>query len=195
VHETLRGRLSLTDELAMMTLRIASVRVVGRRQHEKEAVVKKLRVVLSVLVLWPLSLHGDGVANFDLSTGEGFIAKSVIQEGFGLNNGQIRKASDRVSFAFAEKDTLAVNCTSGATLETFVEFGSDVGSTSTYSKGQLLGFELTGFVDPEWVKDPPSATVLCSGPGSLGQVTERRFTLSAVLEGESVVLLGGGITP
>lgn len=180
----------------MMTLRIASVWAVGRRQHKREAVVKKLRVVLSVLVLLPLSLHGDGVANFDLVTGEGFIAKSVIQEGFALNNGQIRKVADRVSFAFAEVDTVAVNCASGATLEAFIEFGSDVGSTLTYSKGQLLGFQLTGFVDPEWVKDPPSADDLCSpGHGTFGQIAERRFTLSAVLEDESVVILGGGITP
>jgi hypothetical protein len=158
-------------------------------------VVKKLRVVLSVLVLWPLSLQGDGVANFDFATGEGFIAKSVIQEGFDLNNGQVRKVSDRVSFAFAEKDTVAVNCASGVTLEAFIEFGSDVGSTLAYAKGQLVGFELTGFVDPEWVKDPPPAAVLCSGPGTFGQITERRFTLSAVLGDESVELLGGGVIP
>jgi hypothetical protein len=64
-----------------------------------------------------------------------------------------------------------------------------------YNKSQLLGFELTGFVDPAWVKDPPSAQTLCSGPGTFGQITERRFTLSAMLGDESVVLLGGGSTP
>jgi hypothetical protein len=157
--------------------------------------VNKSLVVLSVLVLWPLSLQGDGVATFDFVTGEGFVPKSVIQERFDLNNGQVKKMSASVSFAFAEKDTVAVNCASSVTLEAFIEFGSNVGSTLSYSKGQLLGFELTGFVDPEWVKDPPPAEILCSGPGTFGRIAERRFTLSAVLGNESFVLLGGGSTP
>ena len=63
----------------------------------KEGSVNKLLVALSVLALWPLSLRGDGVANFDFATGEGFVPKSVVQEAFGLNNGQIRKMSESVS--------------------------------------------------------------------------------------------------
>jgi hypothetical protein len=156
--------------------------------------VNKLLVALSVLVLWPLSLRGDGVAQFDTVTGEGFVPKSVIQVAFDLSNGQLKRMSDSVSFAFAEKDTLVVNCKNGHTLEAFVEFGSNVGSTLAYGKGQFVGFDLTGFVDPEWVKDPPAADTFCPG-GTFGQTTERRFTLSAVLGDETIVILGGGITP
>jgi len=157
--------------------------------------VSKLLVALSVLALWPLSLRGDGVTNFDFATGEGFVPKSVVQEAFDLSNGQVRKMSNSVSFAFAERDSVAVNCASGVRLEAFIEFGSNVGSTLAYSKGQFVGFDLTGFVDPEWVKDPPSAQTLCSGPGTFGQTTQKQFTLSAILGDESVVLLGGGSTP
>jgi hypothetical protein len=156
--------------------------------------VNKLLVALSVLVLWPLSLRGDGVAQFDTATGEGFVPKSVIQVAFDLSNGQLKRVSDSVSFAFAEKDTLVVNCRNGQTLEAFVEFGSNVGSTLAFSKGQFVGFDLTGFVDPEWVKDPPPADSFCPG-GTFGQISEKRFTLSAVLANESIVILGGGITP
>ena len=157
--------------------------------------MSKLLVALSVLALWPLSLRGDGVAQFDTVTGEGFVPKSDIQVAFDLTNGQVKRMSDSVSFEFAEKDTVAVNCRNGHTLEAFFEFGCNVGSTLAYNKGQFVGFDLTGFVDPEWVKDPPSAQTLCSGPGTFGQITERRFTLSAILGDESVVLLGGGSTP
>jgi hypothetical protein len=157
--------------------------------------LNKLLAVLSVLVFWPSSLQGDVGATFDFVTGEGVVPKTVIQDAFDLNNGQLRKSSDSIVFTFAERDTIAVNCASGATLEAFIEFGSNVGSTLAYSKGQLLGFELTGFVEPHWVKDPPSAQILCSGPGTFGQITERRFALSAILGEESVVLLGGGSAP
>jgi len=155
--------------------------------------VNKLLVALFVLVLWPLSLRGDGVAQFDTVTGEGFVPKSDIQVAFDLTNGQVKRMSDSVTFAFAEKDTVVVNCKKG-TLEAFVEFGSNVGSTLAYSKGQFVGFDLTGFVEAGWVKDPPPAETLCSG-GTFGQITERQFTLSAVLGDETIVILGGGITP
>ena len=104
--------------------------------------MNKLLVALSVLVLWPLSLRGDGVAQFDTVTGEGFVPKSVIQVAFDLTNGQVKRMSDSVTFAFAERDTVVVNCKKG-TLEAFVEFGSDVGSTLAYSKGQFVGFDLS----------------------------------------------------
>ena len=157
--------------------------------------MNKLLVALFVLVVWPLSLRGDGVAQFDLVTGEGFVPKSAIQLAFDLSNGQVKRMSDSVSFEFAEKDTVVVNCKNGHTLEAFFEFGCNVGSTLAYNKGQFVGFDLTGFVDPEWVKDPPSAQTLCSGPGTFGQITQRQFTLSAILGDESVVVLGGGSTP
>jgi hypothetical protein len=155
--------------------------------------VSKLLVVLSLLVWWPLSLHGDGVVRFDLVTGEGFVPKSVIQDAFALSNGQLKRVSG-LTFAFAEKDTVVVNCKNGRTFDAFVEFGSNVGSALAYTKGQFVGFDLTGFVDPEWVKDPPPADAFCAG-GTFGQITDRRFTLSAVFGDESVVILGGGITP
>ena len=156
--------------------------------------MSKLLAVLSLLVLSSLSLQGDGVAQFDVVTGEGFVPKSVIQEAFLLSNGQLKKMSDSLTFAFAERDTLVVNCPTGATFEAFIEFGSNVGSTLATSKGQFVGFNLTGFVDPKWVKDPPPASSFCPG-GTFGQIAERRFTLSAVLGDASMVILGGGVTP
>ena len=156
--------------------------------------MSKLLAVLSLLVLSSLSLQGDGVTQFDLVTGEGFVPKSVIQEAFFLSNGQLKKMSDSLTFAFAETDTLVVNCKNGDTFEAFVEFGSNVGSALATSKGQFVGFNLTGFVDPKWVKDPPPAGSFCNG-GTFGQISERRFELSAVLGNESMLILGGGITP
>jgi len=156
--------------------------------------VSKLLAVLSLLVLSSLSLQGEGVPQFDLVTGEGFVPKSVIQEAFFLSSGQLKKMPDSLTFAFAERDTLVVNCKNGATFEAFVEFGSNVGSTLATSKGQFVGFNLTGFVDPTWVKDPPPADSFCP-KGTFGQIAERRFTLSAVLGDESIVILGGGVTP
>jgi hypothetical protein len=103
----------------------------------KRGSVNKLLVALFVLVVWPLSLRGDGVAQFDLVTGEGFVPKSAIQLAFDLSNGQVKRMSDSVSFEFPEKDTVAVNCRNGHTLEAFFEFGSNVGSTLAYNKGSL----------------------------------------------------------
>ena len=145
-------------------------------------------LVLVVMFAWATSVAADATVTFDFTTNIGFVDRSATQTAFGLNNGQMQKRADQVVFTAVQRSVIAVNCVGGAPREAVTETIATVDFTLVPTKGSFDGFALAGVRDIV-VSDPPSATVICGGPGSFGAQIRVDRVLSASLGGQSAVLI------
>jgi len=140
------------------------------------------------MLAWAPLVAADAAVTFDFQTGQGFVERSAAQAAFGLNYGQLQKRADQVVFSSVQTTTLAVNCASGAVREAVSEISATVDFTIVPAKGSLDGFALDG-LSGILISDPPPATQICGGPGTIGGQIRVLRLLSARLGGQSAVLL------
>jgi hypothetical protein len=140
------------------------------------------------MLAWATSIAAQADVTFDFQTGLGFVDRSAAQTAFGLNNGQLQKRAAQAVFSAVQTTTLAVNCASGATRQAVMEISATVDFTIVPTKGSFDGFALAGFQDI-LISDPPPASVICGGPGTLGGQISVVRRLSASLGGQSALLL------
>jgi hypothetical protein len=145
-------------------------------------------LVLVVMLAWAMSVAAGAAVAFNFQTNSGFVDRSEVQTAFGLNNGQMQKRASQVVFSSLQTVTLAVNCASGDRRQAVSEMSGTVDFTIVPTKGSFDGFALAGLHDVV-ISDPPPATVICGGPGSLGAQIGAVRRLRASLGGQSVVLL------
>jgi hypothetical protein len=146
------------------------------------------RLVLVVVLAWAASVGADAAVTFDFQTSSGFVDGSETQTAFGLNNGQMQKRASQVVFSATQRITLAVNCATGPAQQAVMEISGTVDFTIVPTKGSFDGFALAG-LHHVVIADPPPASVICGGPGSLGGEIAAVRRLSASLGGQSVVLV------
>jgi len=145
-------------------------------------------LVLVVMLAWATSVAADAAVTFDFQTSSGFVDGSETQTAFGLNHGQMQKRASQVVFSAVQRVTLAVNCATGPARQAVMEISGTVDFTIVPTKGSFDGFALAGLHDV-LIADPPPASVICGGPGSLGGQISAVRRLSASLGGQSVVLI------
>lgn len=146
------------------------------------------RLALVAMLAWAASVRADAAATFDFQANSGFVDRSEIQTAFGLNNGQMQKRASQVVFSAVQTVTLAVNCNGNVVKEAVMEITATVDFTLVPTNGSFEGFALSGVRDV-LIADPPPATVICGGRGSLGGQIAAVRRLSASLGGQRVVLL------
>jgi hypothetical protein len=146
------------------------------------------RLVLVVMLAWAMSAAADAAVTFDFQTSRGFVDGSETQTAFGLNNGQMQKRASQVVFSAVQTITIAVNCAGGVVRQAVSEISGTVDFTIVPTKGSFDGFALAGLHDV-LISDPPPATVICGGPGSLGAQIGAVRRLRASLGGQTVVLI------
>ena len=146
------------------------------------------RLVLVVMLAWAASVRADAAATFDFQANSGFVDRSEVQGTFGLNNGQMQKRASQVVFTSAQTVTLAVNCVGGPARRAVMEITTTVDFTLVPTKGSFDGFTLAGVRDV-LIADPPPASTICGGPGSLGGEIAAVRRLSASLGGQTVMLI------
>jgi hypothetical protein len=145
-------------------------------------------LALVMTLAWATSAAADAAVTFNFQTSIGFVDRSEAQAAFGLNYGQMQKRASQVVFSAVQTVTLAVNCASGPPRQAVMEISATVDFTIVPTKGSFDGFALAGVHDV-LIADPPPATVICGGPGSLGGQIAAVRRLSASLGGQSAVLL------
>ncbi len=137
----------------------------------------------------PVSAAAEAEVDFNFSTNTGFVPVASVQFLLGLSNGQIKKYARGVSFPVLLWSTRDVHCDDGT--ETNISFGEgfDVVPSLVQSRGQLVGFQLSGVIENHFIADPFPIEELCSGVGTLDTATTVTRTLMTGFGEETVILL------
>lgn len=148
-----------------------------------------LCLVLVVVTGSPIGAAAKPGIVFNFSNNTGFVPAPSVEFLLGLNNGQMKKHSKGVSFPVLLWYTTPLHCNNGIVKDFAYGEGFDVVPALVQSRGQLVGFQLSGLTKNHFIADPAPIAELCSGPGTLGVSTTITRTLMSGFREEDIILL------
>jgi hypothetical protein len=146
-------------------------------------------LVLATSIGLPIGVAAEPGVVFNFSTNTGFVPVSSVQFLLGLSNGQVKKYAKGVSFPVLLWSTKKLVCDDGTVTNLSYGEGFDVVPSLIQSRGQLVGFQLSGLIENHFIADPFPVEELCSGSGTLDPSTTVTRTLMTGFGEESFILL------
>ncbi len=157
--------------------------------------MKKLVGLLALIILTLPAFAGAQDVAFDPTSGEGFVGRSTLQTGFGLNQGQLKKEADRIHFLYTLEAIYPVRCWDGTQKSVAQAYYYELSSGVVNPKGKFIGVALLGFTSEPSITPAPAASAVCEKDGIIGDLSYIRHTLSADLLGKVIVLSSGASAP